>query len=190
MFSRSQGLLLVAAALALGAAACGSTKTPTTAAAGGSGATTTTAAPASTTTTTAPAATTTAPAAATVATRTTGIGMVLVDSAGKTLYHFDKDTSTAFGCTGACTTAWPPLTVPSGTTMPVGGTGVTGTLAVRARPDGSQQVTWNGLPLYRFAADAAPGDTKGDGLGGNWHAAKPGASTTATTATPGYGGSY
>jgi len=26
-----------------------------------------------------------------------------------------------------------------------------------------------GQPLYDFAGDAAIGDTKGDGIGGNWH---------------------
>jgi predicted lipoprotein with Yx(FWY)xxD motif len=125
-----------------------------------------------------------------VSSGSTAIGTVLVSSTGRTLYHFDKDTASSFGCTGSCVTAWPPLTISSGS--PVGGSGVTGTLAVRARPEGTQQVTWNGLPLYMFAGDHAPGDTKGDGLGGLWHAAKlsaAGAGAGSAT-TAGYGGGY
>ncbi len=176
--------------LALTASACGSSGNNTATAAGG--ATTTTAAPAASTTTAAPAPTTTAPsqAAATVSTGTTSLGTVLVNSAGRTLYHLDKDTATSFGCTSSCLSAWPPLTISSGS--PVAGSGVTGTLGTRARPDGTQQVTWNGMPLYTFAGDSAPGDTKGDGIGGVWHAAKLSAAGTAagpttTAASGGYG---
>ena len=171
-------LLAVPVLLALAATACGSsTNTPTAA----GGATTTTAAAPANTTTTAES------AMATVSTGSTSLGTVLVNSHGRTLYHLDKDTATSFGCSGSCLSAWPPLTVTGGS--PVAGTGVTGTLSVRARPDGTQQVTWNGMPLYTFAGDTAAGDTKGDGVGGVWHAATLTASTAgaATTTTGGYG---
>jgi predicted lipoprotein with Yx(FWY)xxD motif len=181
----SRRLLFVLPVLVtLAAAGCGSSKNAATSAGSASHTTlpqTTTGAPAATTTTAASA------APATVLTGNTGIGTVLVNSAGHTLYHFDKDTAAMFGCTGGCLTAWPPLTVSGG--APVAGTGVSGTLNVRARPDGTQQVTWNGLPLYTFAADAAPGQTKGDGLAGLWHAAKANTAAVgsgpATTASPG-----
>ncbi len=62
------------------------------------------------------------------------------------------------------------------------------------RADGSTQVTLNGWPLYRFARDTAPGDTKGEGVGGTWHAtggdgkpavaAKAGSTTKTTTKKP------
>ena len=42
---------------------------------------------------------------------------------------------------------------------------------------GGEQVTQAGLPLYRFAADMAAGDAKGEGLssfGGVWHVVKVG----------------
>ncbi len=37
-------------------------------------------------------------------------------------------------------------------------------------PSGTQ-LTVNQLPLYTFAADAAPGDVNGQGVGGVWWAA-------------------
>jgi predicted lipoprotein with Yx(FWY)xxD motif len=91
-------------------------------------------------------------------------GTILVDAAsGMTVYIFTddvKDSGTS-ACTGGCITAWPALTVPAGGT-PTGGPGVTGTLGTITRPDdGSLQVTYNGLPLYFFANDQAPGDLNG-----------------------------
>jgi predicted lipoprotein with Yx(FWY)xxD motif len=41
------------------------------------------------------------------------------------------------------------------------------------RPDGSQQVTLAGWPLYRYANDAKPGDILGQGAGGSWFVATP-----------------
>ena len=91
-------------------------------------------------------------------------GTILVDAAsGMTVYIFTddvKDSGTS-ACTGGCLTAWPALTVPAGGT-PTGGPGVTGTLGTITRADdGSLQVTYNGLPLYFFANDQAPGDLNG-----------------------------
>src|SRR5215472_8037848 len=52
----------------------------------------------------------------------TGIGTVLVDSGGKTIYWFAIDTPTTSNCTGACATFWPPVkgpvTAAAGTTLP------------------------------------------------------------------------
>jgi predicted lipoprotein with Yx(FWY)xxD motif len=91
-------------------------------------------------------------------------GTILVDAAsGMTVYIFTddvKDSGTS-ACTGGCLAAWPALTVPAGAT-PTGGPGVTGTLGTITRADdGTLQVTYNGLPLYFFANDQAPGDLNG-----------------------------
>ena len=125
-------------------------------------------------TTVAPAVTTTAAPKATVATASNAtFGTIMVDSTGKTLYTFDNDTTTVSSCTGNCAGTWPALVLPTGATAPVAGPGVTG-LTVAARPDDAtkMQVDWNGKPLYTYAADTAPGDTKGDGVAGKWHVAK------------------
>jgi predicted lipoprotein with Yx(FWY)xxD motif len=51
-----------------------------------------------------------------------------------------------------------------------------GVLATITRDDGSSQLTYNGMPLYRFARDTAPGQTTGQGItafGGTWTVATP-----------------
>jgi predicted lipoprotein with Yx(FWY)xxD motif len=101
-------------------------------------------------------------------------GTVLVaGSNGMTVYIFTKDTkdSGKSVCTGDCLATWPALTVATGET-PTGGTGVTGTLGTITREDdGTLQVTYNGLPLYFFKNDQAPGDA--NGVYEFWEAVKP-----------------
>ena len=53
------------------------------------------------------------------------------------------------------------------------GDGVPGTLSTFARPDGSMQVAYNGIPLYYFAKDTKAGDVTGQGVGGKWFVASP-----------------
>jgi predicted lipoprotein with Yx(FWY)xxD motif len=156
---------LVAAVLLVGA--CGSSKSTAT----GSTATTKAAAP------------------ATVAVRTTSLGSIAVDASGKTLYQFDKDTagSGTSACTGACATTWPAA---QATGTPTAGAGVSGTLAVITRTDGSMQLTLDGHPLYRFSGDSAAGDTNGNGIGGIWHVVTEGASTGGSTSTSRGPGGY
>ena len=102
----------------------------------------------------------------TVAVATTGLGDVLVDAKGRTLYVFTKDKSDQSVCSGKCAAAWPALTV-TGAATP--GTGVQASLlSTSKQANGSSQVSYGGKPLYYFAGDAAPGDTKGQGLNGVW----------------------
>ena len=104
-------------------------------------------------------------AATTVEAKDVGtIGTVLVaGSNGMTVYIFTSDVkdSGKSACSGTCIANWPALTVAAGET-PTGGSGVTGTLGTITREDdGTLQVTYNGLPLYLFANDKAPGDANG-----------------------------
>ncbi len=108
------------------------------------------------------------------------LGTILVDSSGMTLYRFDQDTGGKSTCTGSCATLWPPLLVPAGQSTPVGASGVTG-LGTTTRSDGGVQVTYQGSPLYRYSPDQAPGQTKGNGIGGVWHVV----TVTATSGTSG-----
>ncbi|SPD66042.1 putative lipoprotein [Cupriavidus taiwanensis] len=93
---------------------------------------------------------------------------VLTDPQGLTLYTFDRDTagSGKSACNGPCATNWPPL-------MASPGTSGSGQYTIITRDDGSKQWAYRGLPLYRFAKDAKPGDRTGDNVNNVWHVAKP-----------------
>jgi predicted lipoprotein with Yx(FWY)xxD motif len=123
----------------------------------------------------------------TVMATTIGGTQVLTNSAGFTLYWFGPDTSTTSHCTGSCATYWPPLKGPV-----TAGSGVTGTLGVISRPDGTMQATYDGHPLYTYAADTAPGQNKGNGLnvsGGVWHEVTvSGAAPAASASSSSHGG--
>ena len=113
---------------------------------------------------------TTSGQSATVGTAHAGnLGTILVDSQGRTLYLFEKDSGTKSACFGGCATQWPPLR-DSG--KPTAGSGVNASmLGTTNRSDGNPQVTYNGHPLYTFAGDQQPGDTSGQGInafGGSW----------------------
>jgi predicted lipoprotein with Yx(FWY)xxD motif len=102
------------------------------------------------------------------------LGKILVDSRGRTLYVFSKDTRTKSACSGACATPWPPLRANGKLRA---GSGVKASkLGTIRRSDGKPQVTYNGHPLYGFVMDTKAGDTKGEGLtafGGHWFAISP-----------------
>ena len=107
-----------------------------------------------------------------------GLGTILVDGKGFTLYLFVPDDHSSHSrCTGICAAAWPPLTLPKGVSLPVAGPGVRSSLlGVTVRSDGSRQVTYNGWPLYTYVIDMAPGQTTGQGLnnlGGLWYVVAP-----------------
>lgn len=102
-------------------------------------------------------------------------GTALVDGAGRALYLFEADTGSTSTCTGACAQVWPPLLAPDGVPT-VAGAAQAPLVGLTPRADGSHQVTYSGHPLYYFAGDKAPGDTKGQGLdnfGGGWYVLAP-----------------
>lgn len=100
---------------------------------------------------------------------------ILTDTKGMTLYLWKKDTGTGkVDCVGGCAAIWPPFVLPAGTAKAVGGAGVAGTLTTLANPEGKgQQVLYNGWPLYYYVKDKNPGDTTGQGVGGNWFVVTP-----------------
>lgn len=109
---------------------------------------------------------------ANLATRQTPLGTVAT-SDGYTLYSFTKDSNkpAASTCTGTCAEQWPPVLASDADPWLKGiDASRVGTVD---RPDGTKQLTLNGWPLYRFAKDAAPGETAGNGVGGTWRAVGP-----------------
>jgi predicted lipoprotein with Yx(FWY)xxD motif len=108
---------------------------------------------------------------ATVGVANSGLGKILVNSQGRTLYLFQKDVGTKSSCFGACATNWPPLRSNGKATA---GSGADASLlGTTMRSDGKPQVTYNGHPLYLFKGDSKAGDTSGEGInafGGSWYA--------------------
>ena len=105
-----------------------------------------------------------------------GVGQVLVDSKGLTLYYFEKDQkgSGQSKCEGPCAQAWPPLTT-SGQPKAMSGVNAS-MLGTIKRSDGSSQVTYAGWPLYTFIEDKAPGQDNGTdskAFGGSWYPLHP-----------------
>lgn len=103
------------------------------------------------------------------------LGRILTDDQGRTLYLFTKDTPGVSNCEGQCAVNWPPFTASQLPSLPEG---VTGTLSLVKRKDGSQQVALDGMPLYTWAKDQKPGDASGEGVGGVWYAVNPGPTLT------------
>jgi predicted lipoprotein with Yx(FWY)xxD motif len=100
------------------------------------------------------------------------LGNYVIGYNGMTLYTYAPDTDGTSHCTGACATAWPPYVVTSTDNL-VAESPLSGTVGTLARADGTQQVTYNGHPLYFYAKDAQSGDTTGQGVGGVWFVVKP-----------------
>jgi len=127
---------------------------------------------------------------ATIGVTSSSLGNILVDSQGRTIYLFQKDTGTRSTCSGACATEWPPVRV-SG--KPTAGSGANASmLGTTPRSDGKPQVTYNGHPLYLFQGDSSAGDTNGQAItafGAAWYVLSPaGDSITSQAANTGGGG--
>jgi predicted lipoprotein with Yx(FWY)xxD motif len=160
---------VLAAAAALVVAGCGSSGNSSSNSSGG-------AYGGSSATTTAPASTGSAGAATVSVGSASGVGQVLVDSNGMTLYYFKKDVqgNGKSTCYGSCASVWPPQTT-SGAPKASGGAEASKLGAIK-RTDGTMQVTYAGWPLYTYAADTKPGDAKGTDIksfGASWYPLHP-----------------
>jgi predicted lipoprotein with Yx(FWY)xxD motif len=112
-------------------------------------------------------------------------GAILTDAEGMTLYLFTPDVTPGEStCYDGCAEAWPILAPADDMSLPAG---VPGELTVSERTDGTEQVNYNGIPLYYYAADEAPGDVNGQGAGGRWFVVPPGAEHGPYPAAPGEG---
>lgn len=91
---------------------------------------------------------------------------ILVNSAGMTLYTFDKDAGGKSACNDQCAKIWPPVTAAADAKA-------SGDLSIITRDDGSKQWAYKGKPVYLYAKDAKPGDMTGDNFKDVWHVIKP-----------------
>ena len=106
-------------------------------------------------------------AGTTLKTATIGGSTVLTNAKGFTLYSFGPDTPASSKCYGSCAAYWPPVT---GTAA--ARSGVPGRVSTINRTDDSEQLTYNGHPLYTYIGDTAPGQARGNNVnlnGGLWH---------------------
>ena len=101
----------------------------------------------------------------------TGLGEVLVDPDGMTLYVFGADTGGESTCYESCAANWP--SVPGDLQAGAGLDGSMFEFGTVTRTDGTTQLTVNGQPLYYFAGDSAAGDTNGQLLNDIWFVVGP-----------------
>jgi predicted lipoprotein with Yx(FWY)xxD motif len=125
-------------------------------------------------TTSKPAASTSSQGAPITVGNAAGVGKVLVDSNGLTLYYFQKDQNGESACYGPCEKGWPPLTTEG---APQAGEGAMASkLGTTKRKDGTVQVTYAGWPLYTFVEDKKPGEDNGTdskAFGASWYPLHP-----------------
>ena len=104
-----------------------------------------------------------------------GVGTVLVDGHGQTLYLLTSEKGGRITCTASngCTKVWPEITLPADTTAAKAGSGAESALLGTVKgASSSMEVTYNGWPLYTFTGDSGPGMAHGQGLttfGGTWY---------------------
>ena len=111
-----------------------------------------------------------------------GLGRILVDGRGHTLYLFAGDKHGNSSCTGQCAGFWPPL-IASGRPLATSGAKAS-LLGTSKRPDGRLQVTYNHHPLYTFVKDTRKGQTNGEAVnafGAKWYAVSAAGAKVATT---------
>ncbi|GHH96413.1 SCO0930 family lipoprotein [Streptomyces capillispiralis] len=110
------------------------------------------------------------------------LGPIITDASGFTLYRFTKDgpNPELSACDAACAKLWPPVPA-DGALAPAGVDDAL--LGAVTRGDGSRQLMFDGLPLYRYAKDAKPGQVAGEGVGKTWFASLP--SDTVSSVQPG-----
>jgi outer membrane protein assembly factor BamB/predicted lipoprotein with Yx(FWY)xxD motif len=112
-----------------------------------------------------------------ISTRTIpGLGPVLVNAQGRTLYLYAPDKHQKVTCVASCAEVWPPAFLPSGQKPIASGLVKQSLLGSDPDPAGGRVVTYAGWPLYTFVSDTAPGKATGQGLninGGLWYVLSP-----------------
>jgi predicted lipoprotein with Yx(FWY)xxD motif len=107
-----------------------------------------------------------------ITTASSSAGTFLTSGSGRAIYLWAKDTSGMSACTGACASAWPPVTG----TATAAGSAKASDLGTITRSDGTKQVTYDGHPLYYFVGDSGPGTASGQGsdnFGAKWWLVSP-----------------
>jgi predicted lipoprotein with Yx(FWY)xxD motif len=105
-----------------------------------------------------------------------GLGTVLVDSKGRTLYMFVPDKQKRVTCVKSCAAAWPPVQVAKGENIVVAKGAKKALLGSDANPSGGRVATYAKWPLYTYVGDQKAGQATGQALdlnGGLWYVLTP-----------------
>jgi predicted lipoprotein with Yx(FWY)xxD motif len=126
--------------------------------------------------------------------KVSGLGTVVVDGRGRTVYVLTADGKTNAPCTdqNGCTKLWPDLPLPDGSAGAKGEMGIDSSLlGTKKLSDGETYPTYHGWLMYEYSGDSGPGQSNGQGIksfGGTWYALK--ASGSPVTSGGGGGGGY
>jgi predicted lipoprotein with Yx(FWY)xxD motif len=104
--------------------------------------------------------------------RQAALGKIVVNGKGLTLYHASRERPGKLACVGNCLYYWFPVIVKSTTKIALGPGLSKAKIGTIKRPNGTLQVTYNKLPLYRYYLDRKPGQTKGQRISdaaGTWY---------------------
>lgn len=125
-----------------------------------------------------------------------GVGNVVVDGKGRTVYILTSGAKKNVPCTDAsgCTGAWPDLPFPDGTSAATAGSGLNASLLGTMKlSDGETYPTYNGYLMYEYSGDSAAGQANGQGLksyGGTWYVLNPSGQPVKSSGSSGGGYSY
>ena len=162
--------ILILPVLAVAAAGCGSSSSTSSKSSSAS-------TPAATTTTPAKKPAKAAATKLTISTATVpGLGVILVNAEGRTLYTFAPDKKSKVTCVSSCASVWPPVALSTGEAPAAGKQLTASLLASDTNPSGGKVVTYAGWPLYTYVGDSASGTASGQALnlnGGLWYVITP-----------------
>jgi predicted lipoprotein with Yx(FWY)xxD motif len=108
--------------------------------------------------------------------KVSGLGTVLVNAQGRTLYMFTADKREKVTCVKGCAGLWPPAKLAAGGKPQASGGANSSLLGTEPDPEGGEVITYAGWPLYTYAGDSGAGSADGQGVsadGGLWYVLSP-----------------
>lgn len=124
-----------------------------------------------------------------------GVGNVVVDGRGRTVYNLTNGGHGNVPCTdeSGCTKLWPDLSLPEGVTAAKAGTGIKASLLGTKKLEGETYPTYNGWLVYEYSGDSGPGQARGEGIksfGGTWYVLDASGNPVTSSSGGGTGGGY
>ena len=119
-----------------------------------------------------------------------GLGTVLVNGKGRTLYVFKPDNAKKVTCVGQCASIWPPLAISAAQKPATTGAVKASLVSSDPDPSGGRVVTYDGWPLYLYVSDPTPGTAHGQAInsaGGLWYVISPSGTVITKKANTGTG---